>query len=440
MAGVDAVRARDFSASGGLCHHSPTRATLWRSRYRSRGDRRHFRRGMGIAQVLFGLSVASIGIALTFSIVLGISAAVGSVIPLIRLHPEKVFSTGGLITFAGVALVIIGVTICAVAGRRREAAMTSQDDSAKVNMSRGLAFAILCGFGAALVNFGLAFGGPLLEGAKKHGAAALWAGNAVWLPLMLAGSIPNFAYCFYLLSKNKTADRFSRSGTASYWFLAAVMAFFWFASPALYGIATGKLGSWGTILGWPLFMSLIVITASILGFITAEWKGSGRQPLRIQVGGVVVLVMAVFVLAAASRWDPGFLLATPYKVVDLGDEASQNEGIRWWEEMTASGGEGMVVKPFQFVTKSRRGLVQPAVKCRGREYLRIIYGPEYTAPEHLERLRSRGLGTKRSLALREFAISMEALQRFVEREPLRRVHECVFGVLALESEPVDPRL
>ena len=100
----------------------------------------------------------------------------------------------------------------------------------------------------------------------------------------------------------------------------------------------------------------------------------------------------------------------------------------------------MVVKPLQFVTKSRRGLVQPAVKCRGREYLRIIYGPEYTAPEHLERLRARGLGTKRSLALREFALGIEALQRFVEREPLRRVHECVFAVLALESEPVDPRL
>jgi protein phosphatase len=88
-----------------------------------------------------------------------------------------------------------------------------------------------------------------------------------------------------------------------------------------------------------------------------------------------------------------------------------------------------------------RGLVQPAVKCRGREYLRIIYGPEYTLPEHLERLRERGLSGKRSLALREFALGIEGLERFVvRREPLRRVHECVFGVLALESEPVDPRL
>jgi len=100
----------------------------------------------------------------------------------------------------------------------------------------------------------------------------------------------------------------------------------------------------------------------------------------------------------------------------------------------------MVVKPLDFVMKGSKGLVQPAVKCRGREYLRIIYGPEYTAPENLARLRSRGVSRKRSLALREFALGIEGLERFVRREPLRRVHECVFGVLALESEPVDPRL
>src|SRR5438045_4695149 len=100
----------------------------------------------------------------------------------------------------------------------------------------------------------------------------------------------------------------------------------------------------------------------------------------------------------------------------------------------------MVIKPIDFVAKGRKRIVQPAVKCRGREYLRIIYGPEYTTEENLERLRARGLAAKRSLALRELALGIEALERFVRREPLRRVHECVFGVLALESEPVDPRL
>jgi polynucleotide kinase-phosphatase len=144
-------------------------------------------------------------------------------------------------------------------------------------------------------------------------------------------------------------------------------------------------------------------------------------------------------LAELCRAGQG-LLATPYRVVDLADEMSIGSGTGWWEELTAAGGEGMVVKPLDFISRGRRGLVQPAVKVRGREYLRIIYGPEYTLPEHLQRLRARGLGAKRSLALREFALGAEALERFVGREPLRRVHECVFGVLALESEPVDPRL
>jgi protein phosphatase len=145
-------------------------------------------------------------------------------------------------------------------------------------------------------------------------------------------------------------------------------------------------------------------------------------------------------LARLCAVDPGLLLATPYRVVDLSDEPSERAATEWWEQLTSGGGEGMVVKPLAFVQRGRRDLAQPAVKCRGREYLRIIYGPEYTREEHLARLRQRGLGAKRSLALREFALGAEALERFVRREPLRRVHECVFGVLALESEPIDPRL
>jgi protein phosphatase len=138
--------------------------------------------------------------------------------------------------------------------------------------------------------------------------------------------------------------------------------------------------------------------------------------------------------------DPGLFLSTAYKTVDLNDLADRQAAIAWWESLTQKGGEGMVVKPYDFITKGKRGLVQPAVKVRGREYLRIIYGPEYTAGEHMDRLKGRNLGRKRSLALREFALGIEALERFVRKEPLRHVHECVFGVLALESEPVDPRL
>ena len=195
---------------------------------------------------------------------------------------------------------------------------------------------------------------------------------------------------------------------------------------------------------------------SLVGQYTAAWR---RYCWR--VAAVTDLRLAPFHVLATEgavhadkdhRWhmetaaaicaadDSGVLFTTAHRMVDLTDAASEAAVTAWWEEMTGRGGEGMVVKPLDFVARGRRGLLQPAVKCRGREYLRIIYGPEYTLPEHLERLRARGLQAKRSLALREFALGVEGLERFVRGEPLRRVHECVFGVLALESEPVDPRL
>jgi protein phosphatase len=134
------------------------------------------------------------------------------------------------------------------------------------------------------------------------------------------------------------------------------------------------------------------------------------------------------------------LQPTGWIQVDVEEAESAAQGLCWWQELTGRGGEGMVVKPLDYVTYHRNRLIQPAIKCRGGEYLRIIYGAEYTLDEHLSRLRQRSLNLKRTLALREFALGIEALERFVNGEPLRRVHECVFGVLAMESEPVDPRL
>ncbi|HET9142022.1 polynucleotide kinase-phosphatase [Actinophytocola sp.] len=138
--------------------------------------------------------------------------------------------------------------------------------------------------------------------------------------------------------------------------------------------------------------------------------------------------------------DPELFAPTRHLVVDTGDPESTAAGVAWWTELTEGGGEGMVVKPMANLVRGARGLVQPGVKVRGREYLRIIYGPDYTEPRHLARLRQRGLAHKRSMALREYALGIEGLERLARGEPLWRVHECVFAVLAMESEPVDPRL
>jgi protein phosphatase len=145
-------------------------------------------------------------------------------------------------------------------------------------------------------------------------------------------------------------------------------------------------------------------------------------------------------LARVAAADPELIVATPFRLVDLESPDAVQAATDWWLELTRAGGEGMVVKPLDFVARNAKGLIQPALKCRGREYLRIIYGPEYDLPQNLERLRQRGLSGKRSLAMREFCLGLEGLTRFVTLQPLRLVHECTFGVLALESEPVDPRL
>ncbi|MGB3786645.1 MAG: polynucleotide kinase-phosphatase [Phormidesmis sp.] len=145
-------------------------------------------------------------------------------------------------------------------------------------------------------------------------------------------------------------------------------------------------------------------------------------------------------IAKIAQTDLDFLLTTGHKVVDVDSKTSCAEGTRWWEALTAAGGEGMIVKSMDFVHRGHKGFTQPAVKCRGLEYLRIIYGPEYSLLENLNRLKNRGLNRKRALALREFSLGIESLERFADKAPLREVHECVFGILALESEPVDPRL
>jgi protein phosphatase len=137
---------------------------------------------------------------------------------------------------------------------------------------------------------------------------------------------------------------------------------------------------------------------------------------------------------------PEVFQETGYRTVQLDSSEHENEATRWWESMTAAGGEGMVVKPMEFVPRGKHGNVQPALKVRGPKYLSIIYGPEYNLPDNIDRMRRRSLGGKRSLALREFALGIEGLRRFTGDEPLHRVHECAFGVIALESEPTDPRL
>jgi L-rhamnose-H+ transport protein len=252
----------------------------------------------GIAQVLFGLSVKRIGMALTFSIVLGSSAAIGTLLPFIRLHSELLFTAAGGFILAGVFFVACGMVLCALAGFRREnEARATPVPQRSGSFRTGLIIASISGLCAGFMNIGISFAAPLLEMAAKHGTKPYWSLNTVWLPLLLGGAVPNLAYCVHLLIKRRSLADFTQAGTSYYWLFCALMSLFWFGSSLTYGLASYYLGSLGPIVGWPVFMSLIVICASVLGWISGEWRTSTSRPLQLHAAGIALLVLALFLLS-----------------------------------------------------------------------------------------------------------------------------------------------
>jgi L-rhamnose-H+ transport protein len=199
----------------------------------------------------------------------------------------------------GLSLVVAGVVVCANAGRLRERAQGIRAMGTKP-FSAGLAMAVCSGICAAAMNVGIGFGEPIVRFATLRGGSADGVVYAVWFPLLLAGAMPNLAYCAYLLQRNRTAGNFAKQYGFRPFPLALLMAVLWFFSTALYGIATRRLGHLGVVIAWPVFMSLIVITAGILGIATGEWRSSGRRPVALQLMGMALLVAAVIAFALAQ--------------------------------------------------------------------------------------------------------------------------------------------
>ena len=251
----------------------------------------------GVAQVLFGLSVSAIGMALTFSLVLGISAALGALVPFLRMHSELLWTSTGAFLFAGLGVLAAGMLFCARAGILRERAAGRVLGSMPIRL--GLLLAILSGVLASAMNVGFTYATSLSTMAARHGASSTGTAAAMWFPLLAGGAIPNLLYTSYLLQKHKTAGLYANRELGVYLWLTACMAALWFASTALYGIASGSLGALGTVLGWPIFMSIVVVVASAIGWMAGEWRGSGTRPLRLQLAGLAMLVAAVFLFSKA---------------------------------------------------------------------------------------------------------------------------------------------
>jgi L-rhamnose-H+ transport protein len=263
--------------------------------------------GFGLAQIFFGLGIAALGIALNFAIAIGLSTALGSLVPLIALHSEVIPTTKGMVIILGVALILVGITFCARAGRHKEKAMLGsiqppQEGAAKkMSFKKGLIICILAGLGSPLINFGLAFGAPLISRAAQWGVSPRSQANVIWAPLVTAALVPYLIYCAYLWNKNKTGHLFFYHGTGLNWLLGAMMGVLWFGSTVIYGAATNELADLGPVLGWPLFMSSIIITSNVWGFVTGEWKAAGRKALTTMLVGILFLILGFITLALSGR-------------------------------------------------------------------------------------------------------------------------------------------
>jgi L-rhamnose-H+ transport protein len=259
-----------------------------------------FGAGWGVSMVFFGLALTRLGLAITFAVSLGTSAAVGALTPLISQHSEQLLTRQGMLILAGVLIIILGVALCGVAGRSREAAVP-QSAGPHRSFWRGWLYAFISGILGSMLNLGLAFGGSIQRAAQEHGASVAMMSNAVWLPCLYAGFLPGAIYCFLQMRKKGNVSKLQLPGTWYYWLAAASMGLLWFGSIILYSISTVKLGDLGTSIGWPLFLASIVIASTIFGVLAGEWKNTGRRPIQTMVLGVGCLVVAIAVLSYASR-------------------------------------------------------------------------------------------------------------------------------------------
>jgi L-rhamnose-H+ transport protein len=261
--------------------------------------------GFGVAQVFFGLAITVIGIALCFAVTIGISTVFGSLIPLILLQPRAVFTPKGLTILGGVILTLIGIVLCALAGRAKEKELSGrlpvEDEKTVMGYKTGLVLAILAGVGSPLVNFGLAFGQPFLLRAAQYGARQASQANMIWPPLLTASFAPYLLYCAHLWRKNRSFGLYALSGTRHYWILGILMGVLWMGSLAIYGVAATRMAAMGPILGWPLFMSVIIISSNGWGFATGEWRGASGNTVRIMSLGILFLILGFCTLAYSSK-------------------------------------------------------------------------------------------------------------------------------------------
>lgn len=254
--------------------------------------------GWGVGAVLFGLGMERLGMALGYPIIMGLIASLGGLIPLLLFFPQSLATSKGLILMVGTLIVVVGIVVCSMAASRKTPSAAA---SGSANVLRGgLVIAVLAGLLSCLPNVGMAFGKSLMSAAELRGVAETSAGNTVWALLFTFGCIANLAYCAFLIVRDKTGHSYWGPEFARNLGLSSLMALMWIGSFYLYGAGAAKLGRWGAVVGWPLFISISIVMGNIWGLWRGEWKDASAPARRLLNVGLVVLIAAVVLIAFSN--------------------------------------------------------------------------------------------------------------------------------------------
>ncbi len=260
--------------------------------------------GWGVGAVLFGLGMDRLGMALGYPIIMGLIASLGALIPLLVFFPKALLSTKGLVLLAGTALVIFGIVLCSVGGSRRAPSRVAATASKKgSNAFRiGVAIAVFAGVLSCLPNVGMAFGGNVISSAQALGVSQTSSGNTVWALFFTMGFVANLAYCVYLMTAKGSTGQYWNHETPRNLRLSALMALMWIGSFYLYGAGATRLGRWGAVVGWPLFISLSIVVGNLWGLSRGEWKDAPAGAKRLLNMGLLVLLVAVITVAISNSF------------------------------------------------------------------------------------------------------------------------------------------
>jgi len=264
-----------------------------------------FGAGWGIGTICFGIGVSMVGLALGLALMNGMTGALGALIPMLLFHPEAFRTSAGQTILGGIALLMVGVCLCALAGKQKERALFSSSNNVKGNRRigsfyKGLIVCAISGAASPMLNFAFVFGDEIVSTAETTGATSAYASFPVWCLAMTAAFVTTLAYCLYLMRKDHGWNRYTLKGTTPYWGLTFFMGVLWSGGIALYGMGLSNLGPLAASIGWPILMIATIVTGNLCGIVTGEWKGTGRKPLLTMTAGLAVLFIAICLIGLGN--------------------------------------------------------------------------------------------------------------------------------------------